>query len=244
MGEKLQEERQLETTIDMLITRVQDLKTTLTSFLFKLEHENPNWPQMLDSFAVLSGQINTLNKMIKGERIPILRNLVLFPIMVSLDRDESLEKGTEGRIQSFSHEVVPDALRTKYEPDVEKEEARFAKNAADLSPEEAQRQISTLNELTSHIVDMISTAREEWDSENTSKKIAITPSANDTNILLNAISSGTGLRRRPSVSVESGPTSDQKANTAALHNKAQSSMKANVRSHPYAGHQAPRGQQK
>ena len=38
--------------------------------------------------------------------------------------------------------LVPDALRTKYEPDVEKEEARFAKNAADLSPEEAQVRVA------------------------------------------------------------------------------------------------------
>ena len=35
--------------------------------------------------------MNTLNKLIKGDRIPILRNLVLFPILVSLDKDESLE---------------------------------------------------------------------------------------------------------------------------------------------------------
>ena len=39
----------------------------------------------------LSGQINTLSKMMKDERMPVLRNLVLFPILVSLDRDESLE---------------------------------------------------------------------------------------------------------------------------------------------------------
>ena len=33
---------------------------------------------------------------------------------------------------------VPDALRTKYEPDVEKEEAKFSKKAMNLTPEEAQ----------------------------------------------------------------------------------------------------------
>ena len=35
--------------------------------------------------------MNTVNKLIKGDRIPTLRNLVLFPILVSLDKDESLE---------------------------------------------------------------------------------------------------------------------------------------------------------
>ena len=38
----------------------------------------------------------------------------------------------------FSTHTVPDALRTKYEPDVEKEEASYAKSAAKLSSEEAQ----------------------------------------------------------------------------------------------------------
>ena len=34
--------------------------------------------------------------------------------------------------------AVPDALRTKYEPEVEKEEARFTKKAMELSPDETQ----------------------------------------------------------------------------------------------------------
>jgi len=235
MGDKLQEEKQIELTIDKLLTKVQDLKSTLTSFLIKLEHENPNWPQMLDSFAVLSGQMNTVNKLIKGDRIPTLRNLVLFPILVSLDKDESLEKATEGRIQAFSHEVVPDALRTKYEPDVEKEEASFEKSAAKLPAEKAQHQVETLNEMASNIYDMVSAAREEWDSENTNKKVSIGPSANDTQILLNAVNSGSGLRRRSSMLAESASNVEQKN----LHGKSQSTVKTSMRAmssasgHPY-----------
>ena len=47
----------------------------------------------------------------------------------------------------FSAHAVPDALRTKYEPDVEKEEAGYAKNAAKLSSEEAQ----VLNDYSMHL---------------------------------------------------------------------------------------------
>ena len=43
------------------------------------------------NFIFTLGQMNTVNKLIKGDRIPTLRNLVLFPILVSLDKDESLE---------------------------------------------------------------------------------------------------------------------------------------------------------
>ena len=38
----------------------------------------------------------------------------------------------------FLAPLVPDALRTKYEPDVEKEEASFEKSAAKLPAEKAQ----------------------------------------------------------------------------------------------------------
>lgn len=239
MDEKIIEEKLLEATLDMLLTRVQDLKNSLTTFLMKLEHEQPNWPQMLDSFAVLSGQINTLSKMMKDERMPIFRNLMLFPILVSLDRDESLEKATDGRIQVFSHDVVPDALRTKYEPEVEKEEARFTKKAMELSPDETQHQIDNLNELATTMLDMISSAREDWESENTMKKDFVAPSVGDTNILFGAITQGTGLRRKSSsASLESGSAHDQKTGTAL--GKAQSSSKANVRGHPYAGHSGQR----
>eukprot|EP00794_Sanderia_malayensis_P007851 gene7851-8700_t len=237
MDDKIQEEKLLETTIDMLITRVQDLKNSLTTFIFKLEHENPSWPQMLDSFAVLSGQINTLNKIMKDERMPIFRNLVLFPILVSLDRDESLEKATEGRIQAFSHEVVPDALRTKYEPDVEKEETKFEKKAIELSEEEARHQINELNELASTMIDIITTAREDWESENTTKDTPTVPSVGDTNILLNAILNGTALRKRQS---SASLDSDQRSS----HGKASSTAKAGLRAHPYAGHLSQRTSQK
>ena len=44
------------------------------------------------SFFVLKlGQINTLNKLIKNDRMPILRNLCILPRMVSQERDEELE---------------------------------------------------------------------------------------------------------------------------------------------------------
>lgn len=46
---------------------------------------------MLDNFALLSGQLNTLGKLLRNEKVPPLRNSILLPIALSGDRDPELE---------------------------------------------------------------------------------------------------------------------------------------------------------
>ena len=46
---------------------------------------------MLDNFALLSGQLNTLGKLLRNDKVPPLRNSVLLPIALSGDRDPELE---------------------------------------------------------------------------------------------------------------------------------------------------------
>ena len=46
---------------------------------------------MLDNFALLSGQINMLTRLIKSDRIPQLRGYVLLPLVLSPERDAELE---------------------------------------------------------------------------------------------------------------------------------------------------------
>lgn len=50
---------------------------------------------------------------------PPLRNLTVLPLQLSPERDEILLKLTEGRIPVFSHDLVPDYLRTKPVPTAE-----------------------------------------------------------------------------------------------------------------------------
>uniref|UniRef100_A0A8C9DGG4 Mediator of RNA polymerase II transcription subunit 8 n=1 Tax=Prolemur simus TaxID=1328070 RepID=A0A8C9DGG4_PROSS len=113
------EEKQLEASLDALLSQVADLKNSLGSFIYKLENEYDRltWPSVLDSFALLSGQLNTLNKVLKHEKTPLFRNQVIIPLVLSPDRDEDLMRQTEGRVPVFSHEVVPDHLRTKPDPE-------------------------------------------------------------------------------------------------------------------------------
>lgn len=47
-------------------------------------------PSVLDNFALLSGQLNTINKLLKNEKTPSFRNQVIIPLLLSPDRDEDL----------------------------------------------------------------------------------------------------------------------------------------------------------
>ena len=46
---------------------------------------------MLDNFALLSGQISSLHRLLKNDKMPDLRNRVFFPCQLCADRDEELE---------------------------------------------------------------------------------------------------------------------------------------------------------
>lgn len=61
-------------------------------------------------------QFTGLMKILAHETTPPLRNLTVLPLLLSQDRDETIFHLTEGRIPVFSHDLVPDYLRTKLEP--------------------------------------------------------------------------------------------------------------------------------
>ena len=55
------EEKQLESTLDSIILRVNDLKSSISAMIYKVEneYETLNWPTFLDNFALLSGHVST-----------------------------------------------------------------------------------------------------------------------------------------------------------------------------------------
>ncbi|PNI52650.1 MED8 isoform 1 [Pan troglodytes] len=199
------EEKQLEASLDALLSQVADLKNSLGSFICKLENEygRLTWPSVLDNFALLSGQLNTLNKVLKHEKTPLFRNQVIIPLVLSPDRDEDLMRQTEGRVPVFSHEVVPDHLRTKPDPEVEEQEKQLTTDAARIGADAAQKQIQSLNKMCSNLLEKIS--KEERESESGGlrpNKQTFNPT--DTNALVAAVAFGKGLSNwRPSGS--SGP---------------------------------------
>lgn len=59
---------------------------------------------------------------------------------------------TEGRVPVFSHEVVPDHLRTKPDPEVEEQEKQLTTDAACIGADAAQKQIQSLNKMCSNLL--------------------------------------------------------------------------------------------
>ena len=51
-------------------------------------------PSVLDSFALLSGQVNMLTRVLKNDKCPLLRNQILLPLLLIPERDPELEVGS------------------------------------------------------------------------------------------------------------------------------------------------------
>ena len=175
-------------------------KATMSS----IKHCRTPPPPLQCSFALLSGQLNTLNKVLKHEKTPLVRNQVVIPLVLSPDRDEDLMRQTGGRISVFSHEVDPDHLRTKPDPKVEEQEKQLTTDATHVGADAAQKQIQSLNKMCSNLLEKIN--KEERESESGGlwpNKQTFNPA--DTNALVAAVAFGKGLSNwRPSGS--SGPS--------------------------------------
>ncbi|RZF40804.1 hypothetical protein LSTR_LSTR003314 [Laodelphax striatellus] len=191
------EEKQLELAMDNIILRVNDLKNSIGQMIFKIEHEYEtlHWPTFLDNFALLSGQLTSLSKMLSHDKSPALRNLTVLPLLLSQERDETLIRLTENRVPAFAHDLVPDYLRTKPEPEVENKMIQLDHKAAGLSFDTAQKQMAAYSKVVGHVWEIVSKAREEWESEAGVRGSATqTSSVTDTQTLVAAVALGKGLK--------------------------------------------------
>ncbi|KAG0432099.1 hypothetical protein HPB47_021162 [Ixodes persulcatus] len=238
------EEKALDIALDAMISRTQDLKNSIASFIVKLEteYETLQWPSVLDSFALLSGQLNTLLKVLRNDKTPPLRNRILLPLLLNPERDEELAKLTENRIQFFNHEVVPDYLRTKPDPEIEAAELQVTSKASLLSLDTAQVP-------RSHGVCKVFGPETSEQTTNPVEggqrgSIAQTSSLQDTNALIAALSVGKGLRPSLGSPKSQSPlpqvSGQQRGGKAfAMHpgGKMPSTIKTNIKSagasHPY-----------
>lgn len=123
-----------------------------------------------------------------------LRNFTVLPLLLSPEPDEALLQLTEGRIPTFSHDLVPNYLRTKPDPSAEAKMLAQEAKATNITMEAAAKQVAQFTKVVSNIHDMVSKVREEWDSDaSTRAGLQQTSSLADTHLLVAAIN-GKGLK--------------------------------------------------
>ncbi|XP_053698304.1 mediator of RNA polymerase II transcription subunit 8 [Sabethes cyaneus] len=190
------EEKQLDMLLEAVLNRLNDLKHSIGAMIHRLEteYETINWPTFLDNFALISSHLTGLTKILSSEIGTPLRNLTVLPLLLTPERDEALLQLTEGRIPVFSHDLVPDYLRTKPDPGAESRMAAHEAKANNLQTETALKQVAQYTKVISHVWDIVSKAKEEWDTEASSRPgIQQTSSMADTQALVAAVGLGNGL---------------------------------------------------
>lgn len=126
---------------------------------------------------------------------PPLRNFTVLPLLLTPEHDESLWKLTEGRIGVFSHDMVPDYLRTKPDPAAEQRMLQHEQKANALNVDAAAKQVAQYAKVVAHVFDMVSKAREEWEVEASARTgVQQTSSLADTQALVAAVGMGKGLK--------------------------------------------------
>ncbi|XP_008557949.1 mediator of RNA polymerase II transcription subunit 8 [Microplitis demolitor] len=201
------EEKQLDAALEAMIMRVNDLKTSIASMLFKLEHEYEtlNWPSFLDNFALIAGHLTSLSKLLAHDKAPNFRNLTVLPLLLSPEKDEDLMRMTEGRITTFAHDLVPDYLRTKPEPQAEQKMIQLEHKAANLTYDASHKQVAQYTKVITHVHDIAEKARDEWESEANSRTTQTqTSSTADTHALVAAVGMGKALKNETVQMVQSG----------------------------------------
>lgn len=192
-------------------------------------------------------------QVLKNEKTPYFKKYICLPLALSPDRDEELTKLTEGRISTFSHDLVPDYLRTKPDPDVEQRHMAFENRAANLLADSSQKQLTAMEKIINVALKNISREKEEMESKaNLRAEIEKTSSIEDTYSLVAAISNGKGLKLNMGPMGPGGPGpkpmgmpgvpgpnfGPQPPQMAPNISKAPSTIKTNIKSatqvHPYA----------
>lgn len=233
------EQKQLEDATQALAGRLHDVKTSLSHLILKLETDPTlNWHSFLDSYALITGQMNSLLKQMKQEKTPQLKKYITLPLLLSPDRDEELLKLTEHRVSTFSHDLIPNYLRTRPDPELELRHSSLEMRANSASQDQQSKQITVMDKITREMLKVIAREREEMDVKSNSRpEVETTHTLDETQNLLAAINTGKGLKtgvpQPPSrLSPAPGPTQSILQNV-----KAQSTIKTNIKAantiHPY-----------
>jgi len=123
------------------------------------------------------------------------KKYITLPLFLSPDRDEELVKMTEGRVATFSHDVVPHLLRTKPDPEVETRYGTYENRANSLAPDTVSKHLTTLEKVGDLTLKVINREKDDMDLKaNQRNEMEKTFSSEETQELVAAITFGKGLR--------------------------------------------------
>jgi len=252
------EQKMLDSSMENLSQRLTDLRGSISQMIAKVENDpHLNWPSFLNSLALISGQMNSLMKNIKSEATsknpPLLyRRYITLPLFLSPDRDEELVKLTEGRVTTFSHDVVPHLLRTKPDPEIETRYASHENRTNSLGSETISKQLTVMEKITTEKLKLINRERDDMDLKaNARSEMEKTSSIDDTMSLVAAVAHGKGLRGIPMQTMppgmHGGPSHgppgmmlnrpQMPGQAPTMPGKVQSTIKTNIKAgaqvHPY-----------
>jgi mediator of RNA polymerase II transcription subunit 8 len=227
------EAKQLEAATEALGGRLADLKSALGQLILRLETDPTlNWHSFLDSYALISGQMNSLLKQMRHEKTPGLKRHITLPLLLSPERDEDLLKITQNRVATFSHDLIPDYLRTRPDPELEARHLAHEARAAGTTQDQQGKQLTVMDKITRDTLKLVTREREEMEAKAAGRATQETShSLEDTAALLAAINHGKGLRQTVQApAVRAGP-----APVPTMQSKAPPALKTNIKpaNHPY-----------
>ncbi|GMS84917.1 hypothetical protein PENTCL1PPCAC_30340, partial [Pristionchus entomophagus] len=191
----------IDSAIRQIEQRAADAKGTIEELLYLLELQTKApWPIMLDKMSSLGAEMAQLQSILhktqtqgRDDSVQNLRTHLLVPQMLSMDLDPRLQEGTQNRVHSFHHDLVPDYLRTKADTVHEQEEQAIEADRHNRDTNMMLKQIIALNRNVESLVSGHQNA-DRVQNEASADNIS-TFDGSETARLAKAVCSGFGLER-------------------------------------------------
>ncbi|PAV76057.1 hypothetical protein WR25_02863 [Diploscapter pachys] len=196
-----QEADKVDQALEAIHKKAIEAKKTIEELILMLNREDKvHWPDMLEKYSSLAALMSQLQIALRRNALPsgeensgqLLRSNVFVPLRLQLEPDPRLEEMTQGRVVAWHHDVVPDYLRTKLNPEIETEEAYIENERNSKGQDYIIKQVVNLNK---H-VDLLLTNFATYDRAQTDTAIE-KPAYSDaeTQRLVRAIMCGEDLRQ-------------------------------------------------